>query len=87
MPLPFISLNEPIQNVSDFPFLDILLNEHMSWQNHIDKISNKISRKIGPIHKLKHYLPIFATKTLYSSLILPLLNYGILAWGTSTTCL
>ena len=84
--LPHITINnEPIQNVSDFSFLGILLNEHMSWQSHIDNISNKISRKIGLIHKLKHFLPISATKTLYSSLILPLLNYGILAWGTSTT--
>ena len=45
--LPHITNNnEPIQNVSDFSFLGILLNEHMSWQNHIDNISNKISHKI-----------------------------------------
>ena len=35
------------------------------------------------INKLKHILPSAVLLTLYNSLILPHLNYGILAWGTN----
>ena len=48
-------------------------------------INNKVKRMTGLIHKFKHYLIISAMKTYYSSLILPTLNYGFLAWGISTT--
>ena len=44
-------------------------------------ISSKVCRNTGIIGKLKYHLPIFALKTLYDSLILPHLHYGILAWG------
>ena len=34
------------------------------------------------MNKLKHYVPCDALLTLYNSLILPHLNYGILLWGS-----
>ena len=77
--------NEQIQKVPEFSFLGVTLNENISWRSHIDKISNKISRIIGLLCKLKHILPLFTLKTLYSSLILPHLNYGNLAWGYDTS--
>ena len=77
--------NEQIQKVPEFSFLGVTLNENMSWRSHIDKISNKISRIIGLLCKRKHILPLFTLKTLYSSLILPHLNYGNLAWGSDTS--
>ena len=77
--------NEQIQKVPEFSFLGVTLNENMSWRSHIDKMSNKISRIIGLLCKLKHILPLFTLKTLYSSLILPHLNYGNLAWGYDTS--
>ena len=35
------------------------------------------------MNTLKYYLPSSALIMLYSSLILPYLNYGILAWGNT----
>ena len=45
------------------------------------KISNKISRTVGILNKLKHFLPLKTKVLLYNSLILSHLNFGILAWG------
>ena len=53
----------------------------MTWKPHINKISSKIARTIGTIHRLKHFLPRSILLTLYNSLILPYINYGVVSWG------
>ena len=53
----------PIEQVSDFDFLEITLNENLKWNSHINKISLKISKYTGVLNKLKHYLPDFILKT------------------------
>ena len=40
-----------------FNFLGITINKHLNWEPHINIIANKISRPIGILNKLKHFLP------------------------------
>ncbi len=47
-----------IEQVTHFDFLGLTLNENLNWKNHIDKISNKISRSIGILNKHKHFIPL-----------------------------
>ena len=80
--IPKIQINNvPIEHVKEFNFLGITLDENLTWNCHINKIAMKLSKYIGILNKLKHYLPSYILKTLYDSLILSQLNYGILAWG------
>ena len=67
--------------MSEFNFLGLTIDEHVSWNKHIQKTANKISRSIGIIKRLKRTLPLYVLCTLYNSLIFPYLNYGILNWG------
>ena len=60
-----------------------MLNEHLTWNTHIDKISSKISKYNGLLNKLKHYLASNVLKTLYESLILPHINYALLLGGST----
>ncbi len=70
-----------IERVYKLNFLGLTLNENLNWKNLINKISNKISRTIGILNKLKHFLPLKTKILLYNSLILLHLNFGILARG------
>ena len=70
-----------IERVSEFNFLGLTVDEHLSWNPHVQKISNKISRALGVISRLKRILPTFVLLTLYNSLILPHMHYAILCWG------
>ena len=70
-----------IERVSEFNFLGLTLDECLSWKPHVQKISNKISRIIGVLCRLKNYLPKHILRTLYNSLILPHLQYSVLTWG------
>lgn len=53
----------------------------MSWKHHIDHIVIKISRAIGLISKLRHFVPKHTLINIYRSLIAPYLSYGLIVWG------
>ena len=45
-------------------------------------VSTKVSSVIGLLRKLKYIFPPYILHTIYNSLILPHINYSLLAWGT-----
>ena len=53
----------------------------MTWKKHTDNISNKCLRVIGTLNRIKHIIPTQTRVLLYNSLILPHINYCIMAWG------
>ena len=84
LPENIIFDNTVLENVSVTRFLGILIDNKLSWKHHIDSICKTISRNIGVINKLKYFLPCRTLLTLYHTLILPYINYGITAWGCAT---
>ena len=71
-------IDEEIEIVNDFKFIGIILNKHMKWTSHAESIANTISKYTGVINRLKHTLPLHILRTLYNTLILPHLYYGLL---------
>ena len=74
----------PIERVKQFNFLGIVLDEHMTWNAHTNKVACNIARTIGTLKRLKRFMPLSILKTLYNALILPHLSYGILTWGSKS---
>ena len=70
-----------IERVSELNFLGLIINEFMSWNSHAKKISNKMSRVLGIMNRLKHFLPFSALCLIYQSLVNCHLQFCILAWG------
>jgi len=62
-------------------FLGLTIDSHLSWDSHCKNVANKISRHSGVISRVKKLLPPKSLKILYSSLVLPHLQYGLAAWG------
>ena len=73
----------PLEKVNLIKFLGVYVDNKLSWKDHITTTCKTISRNIGVINKLKYVLPSSVLLMLYSSLILPYLNYGILVWGNT----
>ena len=61
-------------------YLGILIDKNLSWKHHIDHIIIKVSRTIGLITKLRHFLPTHTLLNLYQALIAPYLTYGLTVW-------
>ena len=76
--------NRTIDIVSQFSFLGVILDEHLSWKEHVNMVTNKLSQISGVINRLKYVFPKQILKNLYKSLFTPHLNYGSLVWGTNT---
>ena len=62
-------------------YLGIIIDNNLSWKHHIDDVAIKMSRTVGLICKLRHFLPRHTLLTIYRSLVAPCLTYGLTAWG------
>ena len=80
--VPKIKINGTIiEFVDNFNFLGINLNKHLNWNPLVKIVSNKLVKTVGVLNILKKTLPLNILRIIYNALILPHLNYGILAWG------
>ena len=62
-------------------YLRILIDKNLSWKHHIDNIFIKVSRTIGLVTKLRHFLPMHTLLNIYQALIALYLTYGLTVWG------
>ena len=62
-------------------FLGVLMDEKITWREHIATLSLKMSRNAGILYKMKGILPQKVMKTLYHSFIQSHLNYCSIIWG------
>ena len=67
-----------IEVIDDFNFLGITINKSLNWKSHVNVSCNKMLKYIAVIHRTKSYLPFSVLQTMYKSLILPILYYGLL---------
>ena len=66
-PLLHFELNgSPIEYIQEFNFLGLTLDNSLSFKFYLIKIGNKISRVIGPLHKLKHIFPSYILRIIYN---------------------
>ena len=78
--VPTIS-KKPIERKHASRFLGVLIDENLTWKEHISAIKMKMSRYIGVLYSLKQSLPVTARLNLYHSFIQSHLNYCSLVWG------
>ena len=92
--LPQISIfdNEKNKNVAlehknCIKFLGLLIDENLSWKNHIHTLTTKISKTVGLLAKVRHILPKRTLLDMYKSLIAPYITYGLTSWGNASKTL
>ena len=69
-----------IEETNNIKFLGIIFDTHLTFKHHVDVIARKISEPVGILFKLFKYLPLEIIKTLYYSLINPVLLHGLEVW-------
>ena len=70
-----------IERVTVNKFLGVFLDEKLKWTQHLNHISNKISKGLGIIGRVRNIMPNDVLLTLYYSLIYPYLTYCCIVWG------
>ena len=61
-------------------YLGVLIHENLSWSYHIAHVASQISKSIGIISRIRHFVPLSTLHHIYRSLIQPYITYGIVAW-------
>ena len=59
------------------------MTKNLNWAPHIQHINRKISKNLGILFRLLHFLTLNTLKQIYYSLIYPYLDYGIMSWGNT----
>ena len=72
-----------LQRKDRIKYLDILIDETVSFKHHISYVCTRICRNNGIVAKLRHFLTLSQMKQLYYSIIFPNISYSILAWGSA----
>ena len=62
-------------------YLDVLIDYKLSWKKHIDSITLKLSKTIGLLWKIRHFVPFNTIANIYNCLVVSYLRYGLIAWG------
>ena len=75
--------NINISRTNTAKFLGVIIDETLSWKNHINNIKGKISKNIGIIKRLKYKLPEKTLNTLYNTLVFPYFNYCNIIWANN----
>ena len=60
-------------------FLGVLVDENITWVDHITTAENKLSKNVGLLYKAKNYLNKKPIINLYYSIRDSYLNYGNVA--------
>jgi Reverse transcriptase (RNA-dependent DNA polymerase)/Endonuclease-reverse transcriptase len=79
-----LRINEDsIAQVKTTKFLGVYVDQHMTWNEHIKNISNKIAKNIGILARASYLLPYHIRLKLYYSLIYPYLTYCNIVWAST----
>ncbi|CAH0555902.1 unnamed protein product [Brassicogethes aeneus] len=62
-------------------FLGVVIDNKISWKNHVDEVAKKLSKNIYLLRNLSKSVSLPVLKTAYFSLCHSLLSYAILVWG------
>ena len=64
-------------------FLGVLLDSELKFSKHINHTCKKISKTIGILFRIRHFIPKKVAMNIYYALAYPYLNYNILVWGST----
>lgn len=64
-------------------FLGVLIDKQLTWSQHIDQLTNRLSRIVFLFSRLVHYVPFDYVKSAYFALFQSIASYGLIYYGSS----
>ena len=77
--------NVSIKHVSNQKLLGIYIDENLNWTTHIEYLCKVVSSKISLLRQFSECVPMHVQKQFYQSYILPLIDYGSITWGSTSS--
>ena len=62
-------------------YLGIFIDSHLKWNYHVDSIAPKLSRAVGMLSKLRHFVNRNTLRSIYYAVFSSIMSYGSIIWG------
>ena len=72
-----------LPDLTSIKFLGVMLDENISWKEHIKTVENKLSKNTGLLHKSKQLLDNESLTSIYFSNIHSYYNYANITWAST----
>ena len=72
---------------SEIKYLGIIIDEHLTFKNHINIMNSKLKRANNLLALSRHYLPANLLKQIYYSHFHSHLSYGCQVWGQTSAAI
>ena len=79
--LNFRVSGQKIKQSSQVRYLGVILQDDLHWDAHLTNLEKKLSRSIGLLSKIRHYVPMHLLRTIYYSIFNSHLIYACEIWG------
>ena len=80
--MPALRINgQKIPQVNSTKFLGVIIDDRLSWEDHVSHLENKLKSSLVVIKRIIKYVPQSQYMNIYNSLFVSHLTYGISAWG------
>ena len=64
-------------------YLRLTFDASMDWHELINNISNKVTRRLNLLGRIRKFLDTETSKLLYTSLVQPLTEYCVIVWSNA----
>ena len=82
--LPALKIaDDIIERKTAIKFLGVMLDENITWEEHIRTVENKLAKNIGLLYRAKPLLEEKSLKSIYFAYTHSYLNYANIAWGST----
>ena len=83
--LSLIMNNEILLEKQFTKYISVVIDNKLTWKEHITQTNLRLSKGIGILYKLRRYVPQITLISLYFSFIQSNVNYCLLNWGNAAT--
>ena len=72
---------QEVRRVKIVKYLGMMVDDKLVWDHYVDYISSKITRNIGIVKRIRHFISQESLLLLYDTLIEPYFRYCSTVWG------
>ena len=82
--LPDFLINDvKIKRENSLKFLEVIIDENLTWKTHVQLVENKISKSVGILFKASRALNFQSLRSLHFALVHPYINPANIAWAST----
>ena len=74
-----------IKRVRETKFLGVIIDEKLSWKNHIKYLGRKLASTVGSLWDMRRIINSGLRKSVYNALVNSHISYGISVWGSGAS--